>query len=202
MTEYLSKPDKARVEQETEEAKRKVEKVVNGNVRLKKKSGVNKLANIFIAEDVSNVKDYIINEVVIPTIRDTVWSVFTNALDMFLYGGGKNKKSSNIGKVSYRQFYDSKPSNTSRSNNAVVGGFSFDDVELDNRRDAEAVVDQLRDAIDVYGFARVADLYDLVGVTGPHTAMNYGWTNLRNAEVVRVRGGKYTIRLPRAIPIN
>ena len=42
---------------------------------------------------------------------------------------------------------------------------------------------------------------DLVGVTGNYTDNKYGWTNIRNAEVVRVRDG-YRIKLPRALPID
>ena len=56
--------------------------------------------------------------------------------------------------------------------------------------------------IDAYGFVTVADLYDLVGVTGNYTDNKYGWTSIRNAEPVRARGGGYILKLPRAIPID
>ena len=55
--------------------------------------------------------------------------------------------------------------------------------------------------MEEYGTVRVADLYDLVGVTGQYTDNNYGWTNIRNAEIVRVRDG-YKIKMPRALPLN
>ena len=53
------------------------------------------------------------------------------------------------------------------------------------------------DILEKYGMVSVADLYDLVGVTGNYTDNKYGWTNLSNAEIVRVRDG-YQIKLPRA----
>lgn len=200
MTEYLKDPRKSREEQKAE-VEKNVQKVVSGTVKTKKKSGVTKLANIFIAEDVSNVKDYIINDVLIPTVRDTLWSVLTNSLDMFIYGGkGKANRTSSSSKISYRQFYENKPSNRYNSAN-VANGFNYDDIILDNRAEAEKVINQLRDIIDTYTMATVSDLYDLVGLTGPHTANKYGWTNLRNAEAVRVRDG-YILKLPRALPIN
>mgnify|MGYP006874877087 FL=1 len=47
----------------------------------------------------------------------------------------------------------------------------------------------------------VADLYDLVGITGKVTDNNFGWTDLRNASVTRDRDG-YLINLPRAIALD
>jgi hypothetical protein len=47
----------------------------------------------------------------------------------------------------------------------------------------------------------VADFYDLVGVDGTYTDNKYGWTNIRNAYVNRVRDG-YVIKLPRAISLD
>ena len=40
-------------------------------------------------------------------------------------------------------------------------------------------------------------MYDLAGVTCDYTYNDYGWTSLRDAEVVRIRDGYY-IKLPRA----
>ena len=55
--------------------------------------------------------------------------------------------------------------------------------------------------IDVYGQVTVADLYDLVGVTGNYTDNKYGWTNIRNAETIRVRDG-YMLKLPKVLPVD
>ena len=55
--------------------------------------------------------------------------------------------------------------------------------------------------IDTYGNVSVADLYDLVGKSSEYTDNKYGWTNLRNAEPVRVRDG-YMLKLPKPGPID
>ena len=55
--------------------------------------------------------------------------------------------------------------------------------------------------IKEYGQVAVADLYDLVGITGSYTDNKYGWTNLRNAEAIRDRDG-YLLRLPKALPLS
>ena len=55
--------------------------------------------------------------------------------------------------------------------------------------------------LETYGVVSVADMYDLVGITCNYTDNKYGWTNLRNAEPVRVRDG-YMLKLPKAGPID
>ena len=60
---------------------------------------------------------------------------------------------------------------------------------------------RMDEIMEEYEIVRVADLYDLVGITGDFTDNKYGWTNIRNAEVVRVHDG-YKIKMPRAIPIK
>ena len=76
-----------------------------------------------------------------------------------------------------------------------------DDIIFDNRGEAEIVLSRMDELIDTYGIVTIADLYDLAGVTGDYTTNNYGWTNIRSAEVVRVRDG-YIIKMPKAMPID
>jgi hypothetical protein len=55
--------------------------------------------------------------------------------------------------------------------------------------------------INVYGMVSVADLYDLVGITGAYTDNKYGWTNIRGVKVTPVREG-YMLKMPKALPSN
>ena len=129
-----------------------------------------------------------------PTIKKTI----TEIVDMILYGGSSKRGRSIASKVSYRNYYDEP---RTRDNARPLNVYDYDDVILESRGDAEEVLNQLNDLIDVYRIASVADLYDLVGVTPNYTDFKYGWTNLANAEVVRTRDG-YKIKLPRALPIK
>ena len=72
---------------------------------------------------------------------------------------------------------------------------------FDTRGEAEEVLSRLDELIEMYGLVRVADLYDLVGITGDYTDNKYGWKNIRNARVERTRDG-YAIKLPRALLID
>lgn len=183
--------------------KKKVEKVVTGSVKVKKKNGVTKFADTFISEDIHNVKSYVITDVLIPSIKRAISEMVTNGIDMILYGstGGRSKRSS-ADRVSYRNYYDRSDNDRYRDRDRVrTSPYSFDDIVLDSRGEAEEVLARMDELIDQYGIVSVADLYDLVGVSGNYTDNKYGWTNIRNAEPIRVRDG-YMLRLPKALPIN
>lgn len=185
--------------------KKKVEKVVSGSVKVKKKNGVTKFADNFISEDIHNVKSYVITDVLIPSVKRAISEMVTNGIDMILYGstGGRSKRSS-ADRVSYRNYYDRRDDDRYRDRDrdrVRTSAYSFDDIVLDSRGEAEEVLARMDELIDQYGIVSVADLYDLVGITGNYTDNKYGWTNIRNAEPIRVRDG-YMLRLPKALPIN
>ena len=61
MAEYRSNSDKSREKQINKPVpEKKIEKVVQGEVRSKKKSGLQKITDAFVPDDVANVKSYII----------------------------------------------------------------------------------------------------------------------------------------------
>lgn len=207
MSEPVYTPNSHKYKEEQKKAaseEKRVQKVVKGPVKTKTNE-VRKFADIFISEDIANVKNYIFMDVLVPAIKKAIYDIVTNGIDMFLYGGtGKSKSSPSGAKVSYRNFYDQKNSNVGyrgSENTRNQSGFDYDDLEFENRGDAEAVIVQMQGAIGKYGFVTVADLYDMVDLPTPYTSQNYGWMDVSSAEVIRFRG-KYRLRLPRAVPID
>lgn len=67
------------------------------------------------------------------------------------------------------------------------------EVTVDSRGEAEEVFMKMQDLISEYGLVSVADFYDIVGIKGNYTDNRYGWTNIRNAESVRLRDGSYLL---------
>lgn len=203
MEEYPSNSYKSRKEQKVEKPEKKIESVVSGRVKTKKKSEARKLADIFISEDIANVKSYVVMDVLIPAIKKAISDIVTNGIDMILYGEtGRSRKSSTASKISYSSYYKSSGDHPRESIGRVRNGFDYDDIIFDNRGDAEAVLSALEDIIDQYGVASVGDLYDLAEVsTSNYAVNNYGWTDLHNASAMRVRDG-YILKLPRALPLK
>lgn len=203
MTEYKPNSHKSKEEQQVMEERKKLEKIVTGNVKTRKKTGVRKFADVFISEDIANVKSYILMDVLVPAIKKAISDIVTNGIDMILYPGGtgRSNKSSTASKISYRNYYDKRDEDYRPHENRTRHVYSYDDIVLDNRAEAEDVLSRMDELIETYDMVSVADLYDLIGKTCNYTDNKYGWTNIRNAEVVRVRDG-YLLKLPKALPLK
>lgn len=199
MEEYKSNSDKSRQEQ----SEKKVEAVITGTAKTRKKGEMQKFADVFIAEDANNVKSYILLEVIVPAIKKAISDIVTTGIDMILYGeAGRSRKSGSASKVSYRNYYERESERTRAGSAARRTSFDYDDILFDTRGDAEAVLDAMNDIISQYGVVSVSDFYDLARVANDNYTMNrYGWTNIAGATAVRVRDG-YILKLPRAIPLN
>lgn len=200
MAEYKPNSHKYREEQNALAERQKVQKTVKGKVKVKKKKGINKLADNFISEDVKNVKSYVIMDVLIPSVKKAISDIVTNGIDMILYGETRGKKRSATNYVSYDRFADNQRYDRNRTSSRVR--YSIDDIILETKRDVDDVIQGMEQIIDQYGVVRVADLYDLVGITGDYTDNKYGWDDIRTADAVRTRDGDYALRMPKAKPIK
>ncbi len=202
MEEYKPNSHKYKEDQNRSAPEKKVEKVIAGTVKSKKKSEIRKFTDVFISEDIDNVKSYILLDVLIPAIKKAISDIVTNGIDMILYGEtGKTKSNSTASKVSYRSYYDGRNGRRDYSAIRTKISYNYDDIIFDNRGEAEDVLSRMDELISTYGLVSVADLYDLVGVTGNYTDNKYGWTNIRSASVIRVRDG-YMLKLPKALPLD
>ena len=202
MAEY---PDNSHTGRERQNEKpssppeRKLDKVVSGETKTRKKSEVKKIAGIFVPEDTESVKSYILTDVVIPGVKNAIADVVSIILfgEAGRIGGRGNGKS----KIAYQKYYDRDDRREYGRPRTGGGGFEYDDILFETRGDADLVLDQLESCINNYGLASVADLYDLAGVTcRSYTANKYGWTDIRTAKVVRIREG-YIIQLPRTVQL-
>lgn len=198
-TNYPNNSYAYREKQKEQAEKKKVTKVASG--KTKKKKEIHKLTDVFISEDIHNVKSYVMMDVLIPAIKKAISDIVTNGIDMILYGeSGRTKKRSNVDYASYRSYYDKRDDR--RESKSTSRRFDYDEVIFESRGEAEAVRDQMEAVIDQYGVVTVADLYDMADLTAPpYTSTKYGWTSIRYAEVARTRDG-YIIKLPRAMPID
>lgn len=195
---YPANSNVSKQEVKTAAEEKRATKVVKGNVRTKPNE-VRKFTDVFISEDINNVKNYILMDVLVPAIKKAVADIVTNGIEMILYGStSKGRNSSSGSKVSYRNYYDNRDD---RRESKTRSGLDYDDFVFDSRGEAEAVLSQMGDIIERFKYVTVADLYDMVDKVPPFTANKYGWTSIRNADVVRDRDG-YRLKLPRAMQID
>lgn len=69
MEEYRSNSNKSKERQNELVPEKKVEKIVSGSVKSKKKSGIEKLTSVFVPEDVDDVKSYIFEDIIVPAVK-------------------------------------------------------------------------------------------------------------------------------------
>lgn len=202
MEDYKPNSHKFKESQQNSQNEQKVKKVVNGAVTTKKKSESGILKGAFITEDIRSVGSYILTDVVIPSIKNILSDTVSNGINMLLFGEAGRKRGSSSSKISYSQYYSDR-NNAVTSPNRSLGrtGWDYDEITFETRGDAERVLTELDEAIDRFGVISVGDLYNAAGVTTENFTVNkYGWTNIRSAEVIRVRDG-YVIKMPKATPI-
>lgn len=170
-------------------------KILKGTV--KRKSEISKITDIFITKDIDSVKDYVVHDILIPEIKKIIEDIVVNSVGMILHGGDsvQVKKQSNN---SYRSYYDKKDRSVTKNRSVR----SYEEAVFNTRAEANDIIDQMDELIDKFGFVRVSEFNELAGITGNYTDTKYGWTDIRNANVVRTREGYYIIKLPRALPVN
>lgn len=203
-TNYKPNSHKFKEEQKASSEKKEITKVVSGPAKVKKKNPSRKIADMFISEDAANVKSYIMLDVIVPAIKDVVSNIVKDSIDMVLFGGtGGSKKRANTGNspyISYNRFSDKRDRERERDRyheyRGVPSRYDFSEISIKNKKDAEDVLERMDEIMDTYGMVKVADLFDLVGIAVEYTDNDYGWTNLRDAKVIRDRDG-YVLDLPR-----
>lgn len=201
MEEFKSNSHKSKEERKATNAGKRVDgKVISGSARTKKKSDIRKFADIFIAEDMKSIKDYILWDVLIPYAKDTIEDV----IHVILRGrdSAPSRRKPAASKVSYGRFFD-KNERKEYSANKPRAAFDYDDIVFESRGDAEVVLSAMDEVIQQFGVVSVGDLYDLAEVTTTNYAVNkYGWTDIHNASVVGSPREGYMLKLPRALPLD
>ena len=204
MEDYKPNSNKYKQEQKNAlENEKRASKIVTNPVKTQQKSGVEKFMGKFIVEDLKSVASHIVTDTLIPGAKKVLYDMFTGGLSSLLFGGRGNPApgGTNVaGRVAYRDFYSGNQYQTPVSPRAATT-YDYNEIIFSTRADAVDVLTRMDELIAKYRVVRVADLYDLVGMTCNYTDNRYGWTNLASADVVPVRDG-FMIRLPKAMPID
>lgn len=198
MNEIRSNSDKARMQ------KKNITPVTKGTVRKKKKTGVQKFADDFFAEDIGTIKEYIIRDIVLPTLKNTVLTVVNQSAEVALFGETVTPQKKIPGaKISYDRIGRLSEVTRRRSYSSIQReSYDYGDAIVKNKPAAQDALETLQAIIEEYDEASVADLKDVIGVTPESTDYNYGWETIATAEAVRLSDGRYLLRLPKARPLR
>lgn len=193
------------------EPEKKIEKVIEGEVVRRKKPLGKRFKDMFVSGDAHSVGQYVMFEVLLPAMKDTIADITSQGVERMLFGEARStsrRTGARPGQnayVQYNRFSSSSRADSRRDREGpsrrARANHDFDEIILATRVEAEEVIDRLFDLVAKYDSASVADLYELVGVSGSYTDDKWGWVDIRGAGVTRVRNG-YLLDLPRPEPLD
>lgn len=188
-----------------------LKRVVSGNVTTKKAGFMKRLSGLLLGSDTRSTKSYVIEEILIPATKNMIVETIHAIVDgvgsgfeMLFLGerrghrrfGGRSSSGSRMSYVGYNSIYNSRESRPQ----TMQGRYELEDVIIEERGDAEMVLEDLFGQIEEYGHVTVADFYALVGINTEYTDNKYGWSDLRGSRVIRIKDG-YMLDLPRPVVI-
>lgn len=207
---------KSSLQQQPVEEKPKLGGSIQGGVSLKRKTPGQRFTETFLNNgDVKTVGQTILLDVIVPALKEMIFSAGRDALSMFLWGDTRasNKGGLKTGGI-VRDYTSYSSSLVSRSSNRDRVGVSrledsprYNNLVFEVRGDAENILWNMREYINTYDSIQIVRLYELIreqtGVDIPMTAQDakYGWSNLSQAYVRQVRGG-YLLDLPNPIMLD
>jgi len=167
-------------------------------------TGLAKLGKAIINDDFDQIGKSLVEDILIPSLKNTFAALGKNFIDMLFFGETKgNYYGQNAS--GYHNSYKSNSSNSSSSSRPVMQDrgeyFMFESPAIASRGDAERIIYKLGKILDEWSYVEVSNLYELVNEVAPYTYQNYGWYNLNEAKAVLGSGGYY-IRLPKPIPLR
>lgn len=210
-----SKADKEKAKEiaSTQKDEPKIERVVTGRVKHKKRGLGAQIVEHFAGDDARGVGGYILFDILIPAAKDALVDSVSKGAERLFFGdvrGRVRTGSVNNGRPGYTNYNSvsshspagraGEPDGRSLSR-AARASHNFGEIVIPDRGEAEYVIETLGDIISQYDRARVSDLYELVGITGHPVDDRWGWTSIVGAKAERVREG-YLLVLPRPISLD
>lgn len=191
------------LEGETTKDDKHIEAVAQGTKVSKSKSKARRIAEIFVGGDLKETAEHVRDDVAIPALKNFLYDSLSEGLQRILWGETRNDRRRNSTHRDYvgysRRARESRLSpkesvQTSARYSRVAQG--VDDVVLATRTEAESVLSRMYDLIENYNMVTVAEFYSLVGVSAEFTDENWGWRDLRSANIQHIRDG-FRINLPK-----
>lgn len=172
---------------------------------VKKKQLGRRIFNSLIEEDFETICDQAVEEVIVPRVKDSLLEIVETILFGNSKGRGKRNKTDKASYAAY--YYGNNYGYAGRRDDMEVrhSGFDINDLVLESYGEASEVLQNLIELTAKYGFARVGDYYDLVGVSSRkdgYTCNNYGWFDVDGTRIIRARGGGYILDLPRPVALD
>lgn len=176
-------------EEKKQDSKERPKQVIKSSVVSTKKSLGQKFMSMFIKSDVDDIKSFIVKDVIIPGVGNAILDVISMAFFGETSGRSYNFKKSYTPYSRSYQNVSSKYSYGNKDHYEENKDLDYRNIILRDRRDAEAVLNEMHRRIEVYGYTTIGELFDLIGVAGKYTDNNWGWKDHNDLDLQRVSSG-------------
>lgn len=195
------------------------EPVTSGEVVTKKKGWVQKFANDFFQGDATDIREFLVTDILEPKLRDLLSSAVNGAVDTLVYGpgsapsktSGKKKRSSILSGYEYNSIFDSDDYNYRgrKKKSRNVDADDDDDRDWNNliftdREDALKVQMAMILEVEAHQAASIMDLCEFARIQNvQNTYTHWGWTDISksNTKIIRTHDGRWELKLPKARPL-
>lgn len=185
------------------------QKIITGKVTTRKPSLPERMKNAMMAEDAQTIGQYVLRDIILPEFKSLLRQVIVGATDRTLWGAGGTRARGRAGdrgrneRVMYNDVVTRgrEPEPRRAMSREAQARHDFREVILDSRQEAVEVLEALTERVRKYGFTSVSDLYDICGVTGSYADQRWGWSDLRDADIIDYRGS-WMLDLPKPEPLR
>ena len=183
-------------------------RVPRGHAIRRKYTLAENVAKIIFGDESRGIAQYIVNEVLMPTLKTMINDTITMGVEKILYGEGSGAPSRRNRRdrdtvVSYSSMYRNREDRPSRNPRRYdPKHFDLDDIFFKDGPEAMEVLDAMCDQLEKYEEVSVADYLDYAGIEGATWVdSKWGWKDLSRAFHTHTRYG-YAIVLPKPIELD
>lgn len=208
MEDFPANSARIRRPEAPEDEPKRIERVTSGEVDQRKRGIGRKFKETFVGGSARGAIDYMVIEVVVPAIQDTMLEAMQGGLERLIKGDTRPRRSSvsstyaGLGQVNYQGMSTSASSAPRALSRTSRTRHDFGEIVIQHRQEAAEVLEQMFEILSHHGSVSVSDLYELTGIQSSHTDLKWGWRALPGAKIDRLRGGAgFLLNLPQPEPL-
>lgn len=187
----------------------KIERVTTAEAVQRKRGLGRKFRETFVIGSMQDAADYMITEVVVPAVKETIVDALQGGIERLFNGESPRHRRTTPSAYPSTPYinYSSKSKPAPAPPTRMLSRRSrmmhdFGEIIIDSRGEAQDVLEMMYEILSRQGEVSIADLYVLVGIQGSHVDQRFGWTSLQGAKLKRTRTNQFVLDLPDPVALD
>jgi hypothetical protein len=195
----------------------KVERVTSNTAEQRKRGLGRKFRETFIGGTLRDTAEYMVSDIVVPAVQDLLYDSLEGGLRRMIHGETNRPRPrgpaaptgySSVGHVNYQGYHKPPPAAAAAQPSQRMlsrrsrGRQDFGEIVIEDRREAQDVIEQMFEVLSKFGVVYVADLYEMTGIQSSHVDYKWGWKTLQGAKARRLNDGRFLLDIPEPQPLE